>query len=274
MFFDSIKNDIREKLKLYNHHLSQIENWKRSHYIILSEIINEELENSEELQGEKKFKLGNSISFVTLQRFFKKDYSEEAVHDLRFLKTVDKLCIFLAFKDFGDYSTRQTDDNPSEVTKENSVVEDSTDVDEEFFISQIKDYNQSEFDSLKKSPEIFMEEIDRYIFPDSPLRMRVLTTKELIFKNKIQLVTENNASNYQVYDIKLISKTDEECICEAKEFWYLVFHSTKNKETFIYNETNLQTYFFRKIKGKWKIWNNSNPGSGQVKKLAEINSMV
>jgi len=68
--------------------------WKRSHYIILSEIIKEDLSKREELQNERKFELGTSISHITLQRFFESDYHYKKHSDLRFLKTLDKICIF------------------------------------------------------------------------------------------------------------------------------------------------------------------------------------
>ena len=48
-----------------------VNEWKRSHYIILSEIIKDELSEAEELKGGKKFEIGNTISHVTLQRFLK-----------------------------------------------------------------------------------------------------------------------------------------------------------------------------------------------------------
>ncbi|MDQ0595342.1 hypothetical protein QFZ37_003711 [Chryseobacterium ginsenosidimutans] len=36
--------------------LGNVQEWKRSHYIILSEIIKEELSEAEELKGEKKIR--------------------------------------------------------------------------------------------------------------------------------------------------------------------------------------------------------------------------
>ena len=46
--------------------------WKRAQYILLSDIIYENLSRSEFMQGSKKNDLGVSISSTTLQRIFTK----------------------------------------------------------------------------------------------------------------------------------------------------------------------------------------------------------
>jgi hypothetical protein len=53
----TIYNSIEEVVKhskVRNSVLGNVSEWKRSHYIILSEIIKDELSEAEELKGEKK----------------------------------------------------------------------------------------------------------------------------------------------------------------------------------------------------------------------------
>ena len=96
--YNSIKEKVAKHPKIKDSVLGTVGEWKRSHYIILSEIIKEELASSEELKNDKIFELGNTISHITLQRFFENDYQDKTHNDLRFLKTLDKICIFLGFK--------------------------------------------------------------------------------------------------------------------------------------------------------------------------------
>lgn len=90
-------------LKINNHDdvknsvLSKTEKWKNSHYETLSQIINHNLTNKIELNSELFFTLGNSVSAITLKRLYKKEIKPSAHTDLRFRKTLDKLCVFLDY---------------------------------------------------------------------------------------------------------------------------------------------------------------------------------
>ena len=109
--YNLIKEEIRKQPNIQESILGKANPWKRSHYIILSEIIKEELSKKEELQNERKFELGTSISHITLQRFFESDYDYKTHNDLRFLKTLDKICIFLGFKDLSAFVMNVKDKN-------------------------------------------------------------------------------------------------------------------------------------------------------------------
>ena len=82
--YNSIREEVVRHSKVKNSVLGNVGEWKRSHYIILSEIIKDELSESEEMKGGKKFEIGNTISHVTLQRFFENDYQDKTHNDLRF----------------------------------------------------------------------------------------------------------------------------------------------------------------------------------------------
>lgn len=105
---DEIKRDILQHPRVLNSALQKVDVWKRSHYTLLSQIINEEITQSEFLEGDRKFELGNSLSYITLQRIFENHFRETAVSDLRFLKTLHKLAIFLGYYDVNEYILRST----------------------------------------------------------------------------------------------------------------------------------------------------------------------
>ena len=77
--YNLIKEKIRQHPKIQLSILADSNPWKRSHYIILAEIIKEELAQREELKAERKFELGTSISHITLQRFFESDYDYKRI---------------------------------------------------------------------------------------------------------------------------------------------------------------------------------------------------
>ena len=102
LIYNAIKKDIRKHPNVVSSILGIVPEWKRSQYIILSEIISKHLATSEKLVGIRKTELGSTISHITLQRFFENDYQEKTHNDLRFLKTLDKICIFLDKNDLND----------------------------------------------------------------------------------------------------------------------------------------------------------------------------
>lgn len=79
--YNLIKEEVRRHPIIKNSILADSINWKRSHYIILAELISEELSEKEELRNEKRFELGTSISHITLQRFFESDYDFKTHND-------------------------------------------------------------------------------------------------------------------------------------------------------------------------------------------------
>ena len=94
----------------------------------MAEIVSQELSHSKFLQGERKFELGNTISYITLQRFFDNSYKTSALNDLRFIKTLDKLCIFLGHYDLNEYilNSKQltiSDDDSEQIEPYRKIIE-------------------------------------------------------------------------------------------------------------------------------------------------------
>lgn len=250
--YNLIKEEITHHSSVENSVLHNVTPWKRSHYIILSEIIKEHLANNDKLTTEKKFELGSSISHITLQRFFENDYQDKTHNDLRFLKTLDKICIFLGFKDLNSFVAS---------IKENNLYND-TGFSEQESTELIYNYCKTNFNFFKEFPTLNLEIFDSLIFPDAPFIERIRTYSTELCDRKLELITKNNRSNFEIFDINIISDTSDSKVLKTQEFWNLNFIVEDTKEKFVVNELNTQIYFLKKINNAWKIWDNYNPNSG------------
>lgn len=240
--------------------MGNVSEWKRSHYIILSEIIKDELSEAEELKGGKKFEIGNTISHVTLQRFFENDYQDKTHNDLRFLKTLDKICIFLGYKDLNDYI--------QSLKLNNHVQEPSGSL--EFLTKMVYDYCATTFEFYKNFPSHQPEIFKELVFDGSPFLERTSQFSKELCERDFQLVTKNNRSNYEVFDIHLVTDEPDKKILETQEFWNLLFKVGETGEEHFVNQLNTQIYFIRKIDNIWKIWDNYNPDAGRLNRKFEI----
>lgn len=249
-----IKQEVIKHPKIRNSVLGNVAEWKRSHYIILSEIIKEELSFSDQLKNDKRFELGNTISHITLQRFFENNYQDKTHSDLRFLKTLDKICIFLGFKDLNAYIRFSGLNSSASEPSEKNIF--STDM--------IVRYCSTVFELYKNFPVLRLDLFDDLVFENSPFIERASQFSRELCERKFELITKNNRSNFEVFDINIVSDEPDKKILETKEFWNLLFKVSPTGEEFFVNQLNTQIYFFRKIDDTWKIWDNYNPDAGRL----------
>lgn len=257
--YNLIKEKIRQHPIVLNSILGNSNPWKRSHFIILSEIIKDELSKKEELQNERKFELGTSISHITLQRFFESDYDYKTHNDLRFLKTLDKICIFLGFKDLNSFV--------KSVKGVNSYIESG--VGTEFTKDIVYKYCQANFEFFKIFPKLSIDIFDDHVFKESPFIERIKNYSSQLCEKKLKLFTNNNRSNFEIFDIDVISEEKEMVVVKTQEFWNLVFVVENSDEEYIVNELDTQIYFIKKIDNTWKIWDNYNPNSGLLNQVIQ-----
>lgn len=258
--YNSIREEVEKHSKVRNSVLGNVSEWKRSHYIILSEIIKDELSDAEELKGGKKFEIGNTISHVTLQRFFENDYQDKTHNDLRFLKTLDKICIFLGYKDLNNYIQSLKLNNRKEEPADSL----------EFLTKIVYDYCATTFEFYKNFPDHKPEVFKELVFDGSPFLERTSQFSRELCEREFQLVTKNNRSNYEVFDIHLVTDEPDKKILETQEFWNLLFKVGETGEEHFVNQLNTQIYFIRKIGNVWKIWDNYNPDAGRLNRKVEI----
>ncbi|WP_343664768.1 hypothetical protein [Chryseobacterium mucoviscidosis] len=254
--YNSIREEVIKHPKVKNSVLGNVQEWKRSHYIILSEIIKDELSEAEELKGGKKFEIGNTISHVTLQRFFENDYQDKTHNDLRFLKTLDKICIFLGYKDLNAYI--QFVKEKRQGNEENNNQK---------FFQMVYDYCATVFEFYKQFPDHKIELFKDLVFNESPFLERASHFSKELCDRDFHLVTKNNRSNYEVFDIHIVTDEPDKKILESQEFWNLLFKVGATDEEHFVNQLNTQIYFIRKIDNVWKIWDNYNPDAGRLNNI-------
>lgn len=243
---------------IQNSTLSGKTEWKRAHYIILSEIISDCLQKSEFMTGAKRNELGCSISSITLQRIFTNDPSRTKKSDLRFLKSLDKLAIFIGHPSLNSFLNNEAVDSSKTSEIENKNVPVS------FFEKLITDYCQEEFNSLQKLPLVNVTSLSKFFFTNGPLSKRITDIIENYSKLNYHLNCTNNRSNFEIYDFKVSSISETIAIITVKEFWNLEWKDENDNVTIVFNKVNRQTYFIKKTAKVWKIWDNYNPDYNEI----------
>lgn len=245
--------EIQNHPAVLNSTLSVAKNWKRTQYLVLSEIISENLLSSEFMKGQKRNELGVSISGITLYRIFTNDHSQTEKSDLRFLKSLDKIAIFLGHPNLNAFLNKDAvNTKPINNTQDENHL---------FVLFQelIKNSCQDEFNQLKKLPEIELEDYPRYTFHDSPLKKRLIENLYLNSKLSYRINVKSNKSNYELFDFKIVKIEEDSAVISVEEFWNLDWVDKDNNIVCVFNNLNRQTYFMRKIEDVWKIWDNYNP---------------
>ena len=218
---EQLKNGILTAPPVLNSSLVSVKNWKRAQYIILSEIISENLSKSEFLQGSRKNELGTTISSTTLLRIFTNDYSNSENSDLRFLKTLDKLAIFIGFSSLNHFLSNEaiTVEIEGLINNEKLKTEGLLPV----FEKLITSYCQEEFNSLLRLPEVDLGNLSDFIFEDGPLTQRINDLISQIAQLGHLLNNVKNRSNFELFDFKITSVDDTLAVITVQEFWNLEF---------------------------------------------------
>lgn len=257
-----LKHEIVNHNLIKNSSLSGSSIWKRVHYIVLSDMISDSLSKSEFMQGSKKNELGVTISSSTLQRIFTTDYANNKNNDLRFLKTLDKLAVFIGYPNLNNFLLHQSQNEKIEVNEELTATIDNvqdTDLSIGFFSEIILNSCQEYFELLKKLPNFEMGGFSKHVFEESSVYKRVYDLNLKYSELNYRLNCENNRSNFEVYGFKIQNINEDSAVISAKEFWNLDLVDTYGKNMYVINEVTRQLYFFKKINGNWKIWDNHNP---------------
>lgn len=245
-------------------------NWRRSHYILMEQLINDKLKSSPLMTENKKSELGTTISFMTLKRFCEKSYDNETKKDLRFFKSIDKLCIFLGYKNFSDFSAQYSAQDVKTIPVEDDSMGNIPD--DEFFTKFIEDFLAADYQCFRRPLDEIDEVLSPYLFSDGPYFTRLHEARKFVEENSYVLETEKNLSSYELITAHVLSKDANSCVCETSEYWYIAYKSLKTGKDIIYNQRNNQVYFFRNRGGVWKIWNNFNPNAGHWVEDSEKNS--
>jgi len=263
LIIDQLKECIRSHPAVINSSIGRNPNWNRTQCIILSQIISDALSKSVCLKDSKKNKVSLSISGMTLQRILNDAYTDKQNPDLRFLKTLDKLAIFLGYSSLNDFLAHRKDKEINSETTSNKPFA-------EEFEQIILRYCQEEFKCIQKLPNVNLGKLTEYLFVDGPLIKRISDALHRYSSLNFKVNTIENRSNFEVYDFKMISSDDTLVVLSAKEFWNIEWRDESDNPVKVYNKINRQTYFIKKREGVWKIWDNHNPDyNGLISEVEE-----
>lgn len=247
---EKLKWEINQNEKVRNSVLGKSTMWKNNHYEVLSTIINDTLLDRISHNSENFYALGNTISQITLKRFFEGNIKESTHTDLRFLKTLDKIAIFLGFQDLNHFiSETQNAKNSSSDTYE------ITDQQFQQFKKMIATCCDIEFNCMKTLNKIDFTPFRDYVIENSPYENRLSLYLQKLQGYGIEMI--QNTSNYEIYDYKLVSVEGNMIVMSTNEFWNMIFE--KNGNHFPFHKKGEQTYYFKYLNNEWKIWDNYNP---------------
>ena len=250
-----IKNQIKNHEHVKNSALANNSNWKRAQYIILSSIVSKELSQSKHLEGTRKFELGTTLSYITLQRFFEDNYNESDFNDLRFLKTLHKLCIFLGFHDLNEF-----------ILSSNAI--DSLKRDENYaknFCNIVENLCLEEFEILKGLPSKSLDSLCNYTFKESQTFKNIKNYMDKYKEANYFFDKQYEEGKFELISCELVADEKEHKIIKTVENWDFVLRNNEDR-TIYYKVFNSQTYYLKKDKkGNWKVWNNYNPNNQKLK---------
>lgn len=262
---EKLKKELLQHPKVVHSILMDPSNWKRNHYIFLSNLIEEELKKSPLMTQSRIYELGNSISESTIKRFFSSSHDTKYSTDLRFIKTLDKFCIFLGYYDLNDFlqkNLQPQDDTNTTIPPETLKA---TEVNIDFFQNLIHDYCNSEFESITKLPEVDLCFLDKFVFKNSPFQKRISRYLQELQENGYSYnLDHNNHSNYEIFDLKTKLIESNFVVISTKEFWNLSLKNKQGIPVTICNFRNKQEYYIKNINCEWKIWDNFNPHNNNL----------
>ena len=255
LIIKEIKSQIKSHKLIRQSALNENSKWRRAQYILLSEIFSKELSQSKYLTGDRIFELGNTISYITLQRFFEDSYKVSAVNDLRFLKTLHKFCIFLGFYDLNEFILSSSNIIGQTYDNENS----------DFFCDIVKNLCNTEFEIIRNLPYKSIDELFPYTFKESKTIKNIKSYIDQYIENNYYFDHEYEGAKFELISCELIADETDLKIIKTVENWDFVLKNNTGK-TMYYKVFNSQTYYLKKDKNRnWKVWDNYNPNNNKIK---------
>lgn len=118
----------------------------------------------------------------------------------------------------------------------------------------------AEFRAYAALPEIRVEELKKWFYPDSPAIKEITDILSRHKDRKWIISNPVNPSTKRLLRIKIQRLDLKECFVHTTEYWYLRWWDVKkNAYSYPYRETNTQVYILRKNEGTWKVYQNLRP---------------
>lgn len=131
---------------------------------------------------------------------------------------------------------------------------------EEYLERFIGDAMQTEFTAYATLPTIRLEALAPYFWEDSPAMREILDSLYRCNQRGWVLTNPFNPSTYRLMTVRFKERKGGELFLASEEYWYLKWWDRQQERyTYVYRETNRQTYVLRGQGDTWKIYQNIRP---------------
>jgi len=219
--------------------------WPRHFYEKASKKISEKIEASILLSESDRAVIGGYISSSTLERVLKYGYQVPENIDKRRLNTLNKLSIYLDYKNWAAF---------------NKNVEPIVDIEKVKQIIHLA--NEAEFKAYLTLPAVQLKPLSKYFCTESPAYKKIKNILINLSDKNWTLRNHTATSYYEILNIEIIKDSATEIHLTANECWYLKWYDNYSGEVVhLYNEHNDQLYIVALIDGNWKIKTNHYPAN-------------
>lgn len=125
----------------------------------------------------------------------------------------------------------------------------------------IRKANEAEFAVYRTTSNTDLARLENYFEKDASAYVNI---KQIVdrsrTKNRI-ISNPGNPSTHEILSINLVELNGEQALVKTREYWYLRWFDTQQKEyiDYVYKETNEQYYLMVWRQGKWRIKSNAYP---------------
>ena len=124
----------------------------------------------------------------------------------------------------------------------------------------IKDCCTTEFYNMRTLFDDDYSAFDEYLIERAPYIRKIQLYADSLRPFNVEFLEDH--SNFEIYNYKIISVDNDMIVLETEEFWNLNFQN--HKGIFPYHTKANQTYYLKRHKDFWRIWDNFNPDIGIV----------
>ena len=249
-FLRDISGRIRKHKLVVKHQVLLSDQWTKSSYVLLSSIVQEELQKL--LSEDEQLRMGTMVSYKTLQSILQGSYKLKFPIDPRSLNTLNKVVRFIDFADWNDFylnSKKETSKKVKKYKPKNRVK----------FL--VQEGIENAFKAIHNLSTNGTVNLDQYYQTSSPAFNKIA---ELIAHQKEANNTIDNAynpSSCEILECKVKEINEDTAKVYTKEYWLLCWWNKETKRYVNrYKEIGEHYYMLERCPKEncWKIRNDAS----------------
>lgn len=206
---------------------------------------------STHLQSRQKILLGITVSASTLKRMYKKEFVLKNM-DRRKLNSLDKLSIYLGYRDFQDFSIHNkklAEPASSSILPDPGLIN-----------GLITDFLNAELRAYIQIPLVSPDHFDATVHPAGTLRPELFARLNRLVLNGWIIDQSIYPAYYNLYEIRMGKISGGKLVVGTLENWVLNWVDKNTRQrTLHYNETNYQLYHICLENGHYTLYSNTYP---------------